>query len=81
MTRIERLQARMAETGTDLVMLAPDAHMAWLLDVRPHADERALFACVSRRKVAFLMPALEAESAREQTDLPFHEWAESSCSR
>lgn len=76
MTRIERLQARMAETGTDLVVLAPGAHMAWLLDVRPHGDERALFACISQSKVAFLMPALEVDSAREQTDLPFHEWAD-----
>ncbi|MEM9577966.1 MAG: M24 family metallopeptidase [Pseudomonadota bacterium] len=76
MTRIGRLQARMAETCTDLVVLAPGAHMAWLLDVRPHADERALFACISQRKAAFLMPALEADSARQQTDLPFYEWAD-----
>ncbi len=76
MTRITRLQTRMAETGTDLVVLAPGAHMAWLLDVRPHADERAVLACISQAGVGFLMPALEADSAREQTDLPFYEWAD-----
>ncbi|MCV6594466.1 MAG: Xaa-Pro peptidase family protein [Silicimonas sp.] len=76
MTRIARLQARMKETGTDLVVLAPGAHMAWLMDVRPHADERAVLACISQSTTAFLMPALEADSAREQTDLPFYEWAD-----
>ncbi|MEM9792262.1 MAG: Xaa-Pro peptidase family protein [Pseudomonadota bacterium] len=76
MTRIDRLQARMVETGTDLVVLAPGAHLVWLMDVRPHADERAVLACISQNGVGFLMPALEADSAREQTDLPFFEWAD-----
>ena len=39
-TRLDDLQSRMAETETDLVVLAPGAHMGWALDVRPHADER-----------------------------------------
>ena len=60
MTRIDRLQTRMAETETDLVVLAPGAHMAWLMEVHPHADERAVLACISRTGAALLMPVLEA---------------------
>lgn len=66
----------MDETGTDLVVLGPGAHLGWLLDVRPHADERPCLAFVARDDVAFLMPALEADSVRAKTDLPFHEWAD-----
>ncbi|SHJ28143.1 M24 family metallopeptidase [Wenxinia saemankumensis] len=75
-TRIPELQAKMAETETDLVVLAPGAHMVWALDVRPHADERPCLAFVSQNGAVFLMPALEAESARAQTDLPFHTWSD-----
>ena len=76
MHRLDRLRTRMAEAGVDLVALAPGAHLSWLLDVRPHADERPLLACITASHVGFLMPALEAESARQQTDLPFYEWAD-----
>lgn len=74
--RLNRLRAAMAEEGVDLVVLAPGAHMAWLLDVRPHADERPVLACVTAEDAAFLMPALEADSARGQTDLPFFPWTD-----
>ena len=62
--------------GVDLVALAPGAHMGWLLDVHPHADERPLLFCVTADNAGFLMPALEADSARQQTDMPFYEWAD-----
>lgn len=39
-TRLAKLRARMAETGTDLVALGPSSHMAWLSGVHPHGDER-----------------------------------------
>ncbi len=74
MDRIERLRSVMAAEGVDLVALGPGAHMAWLLDTRPHGDERPLLACISQSGIGFLMPALEAESARTQTDLPFYTW-------
>ena len=64
----------MAAEDVDLVVLGPGAHLAWLLGVRPHADERPLFLCVTADGAGFLMPALEAESARRQTDLPFFDW-------
>lgn len=76
MDRLTILRAKMVEEGVDLVTLGPGAHLAWLTDVRPHADERALLFCVTAKDAAFLMPSLEVDSARRQTDLPFFEWSD-----
>ena len=73
-TRLLRLRARMAETGTDLVALGPSSHMAWLSGVNPHGDERPVLLLVSPRHAGFLMPALNADAARAATDLPFRTW-------
>ncbi len=54
--------------------LGPGAHMHWLLGFHPHPDERPCLVCVTQTGAAFLMPALNAEGTRTQTDLPFHEW-------
>lgn len=75
-TRLDRLRARMRETGTDLVALAPGAHMDWLLGYHPHPDERPCLLCVTPERAAWLMPALNAEGTREHTDLPFYPWAD-----
>ncbi|RMA42272.1 M24 family metallopeptidase [Rhodophyticola porphyridii] len=74
MDRLNRLRQAMKTEGVDLVALGPGAHMAWLLDVRPHGDERPLVACITADHAGFLMPGLEADSARQQTDLPFFPW-------
>ncbi|MEP4196923.1 MAG: Xaa-Pro peptidase family protein [Aliishimia sp.] len=76
MSRLNHLRETMAEQGVDLLAIGPGAHLAWLLDVRPHADERPLLFCVTQSYAGFLMPALEAESAAQQTDLPFHTWGD-----
>jgi Xaa-Pro dipeptidase len=76
MTRLDRLRQTMVEQDVDLVALGPNAHLAWLLDVRPHGDERPLLLCVTQCYAGFLMPSLEVESARTQTDLPFHTWSD-----
>ncbi|MEM7696246.1 MAG: M24 family metallopeptidase [Pseudomonadota bacterium] len=76
MTRLDRLRGQMAATHIDLVALAPGAHLAWLFGLKPHADERPLLACVSATGVGFLMPALEADSLRQHTDLPFFPWSD-----
>ena len=72
--RLDNLRASMATEGIDLVVLGPGAHLAWALDVRPHADERPILFCLTATGAGFLMPALEADSARQQTDLPFFAW-------
>ncbi|MEM6696615.1 MAG: Xaa-Pro peptidase family protein [Pseudomonadota bacterium] len=74
--RLDPLRAIMTRTGVDLVVLAPGAHLSWLLGLRPHADERPLLFCVTATGEGFLMPSLEAESLRQHTDLPFYEWAD-----
>lgn len=74
--RLARLQAKLREEAIDLLALAPGAHLEWLLGFNPHGDERALLFCVTPTKSGFLMPALEADSARQHTDLPFVTWAD-----
>jgi len=75
-SRLERLRARMAETDTDLVVVGPSSHMMWLTGVSPHGDERPVFLVVTAYYAGFLMPSLNADAAREDTDLPFHTWTD-----
>lgn len=74
--RLSRLRSIMQRERVDIAALAPGAHMAWLLNVRPHADERACIAVISQEREAFLMPALEADSVRKQTDCTFYTWTD-----
>ena len=74
--RLARLRARMAETNTDLVALGPSSHMMWLSGVNPHGDERPVMLLVSQSHAGFLMPALNADAARQATDLPFEPWSD-----
>ena len=48
MSRLDQLRETMAEEGVDLVAMGPGAHLAWLLDMRPHGDERHLLLCVTQ---------------------------------
>ncbi|MDF1729185.1 MAG: Xaa-Pro peptidase family protein [Sulfitobacter sp.] len=72
--RLTALRDTMNTRNVDLVVLGPGAHLAWLTGLRPHGDERPLLFCVTQDYAGFLMPSLEAESARQHTDLPFHTW-------
>jgi Xaa-Pro aminopeptidase len=74
--RLTRLRTRMAETGTDLVALGPTSHMVWLSGADPHGDERPVMLLVSQAHAGFLMPALNANSVRQATDLPFETWTD-----
>jgi len=74
MDRLAKLRAKMIDEGVDLVALGPGAHLEWLTGMHPHADERPLIFCITADHAGLLMPALETESARRQTDLPFFEW-------
>ena len=76
MRRLDLLRHVMAKQNVDLIVLGPNAHLAWLLDIRPHGDERPLLLCVTKSYAGFLMPQLEAESAAQQTNLPFHTWGD-----
>lgn len=72
--RLVSVRQKMAETGTDLVVLGPGAHMQWLLGFHPHPDERPCLLLVGRKNEAFLMPALNSAGARELTDIVFYSW-------
>jgi Xaa-Pro dipeptidase len=74
--RLTRLRARMAETGTDLCAIGPTSHMRWLLGLDPHGDERPVMLLVSPDHAGLLIPGLNADSARQATDVPFHTWTD-----
>jgi Xaa-Pro aminopeptidase len=73
---MKHLRERMAETGTDLVVVGPSSHMVWLAGLSPHGDERPVMLMVSHDFAGLLMPALNAESSRQHTDLPFFPWSD-----
>jgi len=74
--RISLLREKMRANNIDFLALGPGAHMKWLIGYLPHADERPCLLCVSDSNTAMLMPGLNAQSARENTSLPFFEWAD-----
>lgn len=74
--RLARLRHLMAASGTDLVALGPSSHMVYLTGLSPHGDERPVMLLVGRERAGFLMPALNADSSRAKTDLPFFPWSD-----
>ena len=78
MEKIDKLRLLMKETDVDLIVLSPGANLNWLLGINPHADERPLLFFLTQSKSGFLMPELEAESARQHTDIDFYNWADAS---
>ena len=78
MDKIDKLRITMKEQNVDLIVLSPGANMNWLLGVNPHADERPLLFFLTLSDSAFLMPELEAESARQHTDIKFYNWSDAS---
>ncbi len=78
MDKIDKLRVKMKEQNVDLIVLSPGANLNWLLGVNPHADERPLLFFLTLSGSAFLMPELEAESARQHTDIKFYNWSDAS---
>jgi Xaa-Pro aminopeptidase len=74
--RMKRLTERMSDTNTDAVFIGPTSNMAWLAGFDPHGDERPVLLVVGPKSAAFLMPSLNADSARQHTDIPFFTWAD-----
>jgi Xaa-Pro dipeptidase len=74
--RLSRLRARMQSTETDMVVLGPSSHMVWLSGLSPHGDERPVLLVVTQNFAGLLMPALNADSSRAVTDLPFFSWTD-----
>lgn len=74
--RMAALRARMAETRTDLVAVGPSSHMVYMAGLEPHGDERPVMLLVTQSYAGFLMPALNVDSVRTHTDLPFLAWTD-----
>ncbi|MDW6022590.1 aminopeptidase P family protein [Mesorhizobium sp. BAC0120] len=74
--RLQALRGKMSEAEVELVALGPGSHMQWVVGFHPHADERPCLLLIGPEKEAFLMPALNAEGSREETDIEFHTWAD-----
>jgi len=74
--RLARLRRQMEQSRTDLVVLGPSSHMVWLAGLSPHGDERPVMLMVSRAATGMLMPALNADSQRPLTNVPFFTWAD-----
>ena len=73
-SRLTRLRQRMADTGVELVVAGPSSHMMWLTGLSPHGDERPVMLMITAASAGFLIPGLNADSARQKTDLPFFCW-------
>ena len=58
--RRERVRARMAAVGVDLLAVAPGADLRYLLGVTPHPDERCCIVLLGPERIACCMPALNA---------------------
>jgi Xaa-Pro aminopeptidase len=74
--RLAALRASMLAEGVDAVVLGPSSHMVWLSGLSPHGDERPVLLVVTQGFAGFLMPALNADSSRAITELPFYPWAD-----
>ncbi len=72
--RLTRLREKMRASETDLVAVGPTSHLAWLTGLDPHGDERPVLLLITQGDAEFLMPALNADSVRQHTDLPFTTW-------
>jgi hypothetical protein len=73
---LQTLQSMLRQNRVDAVALGPGPQMAYVANVRPHADERPCLLVVTPTGAAFLMPELNAEEMRRQTDLPFFTYAD-----
>lgn len=74
--RLKALRGKMKAAEVDLVALGPGSHMQWVAGFHPHADERPCLLLIGPEKETFLMPVLNAEGSREETDIEFHTWAD-----
>ncbi|MDC9824204.1 Xaa-Pro peptidase family protein [Devosia sp. ZB163] len=74
--RLAGLRERMKAQDVDLVALAPSPHMDWLVGFHPLLCERPCLLLVGPEREAFLMPALNADGSREETEIPFRVWAD-----
>jgi Xaa-Pro aminopeptidase len=74
--RLARLQAQAAETGVDLVALAPTPNMRYLLGFAPLADERLCTLLVTPHNTCLVAPDLTAPQIEARTGMSTIRWAD-----
>ncbi len=74
--RLAEVRVQMREKGVDLIAVGPGSHMEWLVGFHPHPDERPCMLLVGLEKEFFLMPYLNAQGSRQNTDIEFHTWGD-----
>lgn len=74
--KLGELRKTMRDAAVDLVVLGPGSHQDWLVGFHTYPDERPCLLLVGREREAFLMPALNMQEARKQTDIHFEVWSD-----
>ena len=74
--RRKKVQAILAEKGVNLLAVGPSENMSYMLGFHTHADERPCLLMLSPKSSGFLMPALNAEDAKQKTQLSMVTWAD-----
>ncbi len=75
-TRLAALRALMRETGTDLVVLGPGGNQQWLVGFHTYPDERPALMLIGLQEEAFVMPALNADEARQHAAFHYEIWSD-----
>jgi Xaa-Pro aminopeptidase len=74
--RRRRAGQELARQGLDLLVIGPGENMTYLLGFHPHPDERPCLLLLTPDDEAFLMPELNAEEARQHTDVPMETYSD-----
>jgi Xaa-Pro aminopeptidase len=75
-TRINALQAKLEEKGTDCALIGPTTNMRYLLGGAPHADERLCLLLVTPDAAQIVAPELNAEMLSAMSDVNMLTWSD-----
>lgn len=64
------------QNGVELLALGPTDNMTYLHGFHPHPDERSCLYLITPNSEGFLMPKLNAEEARQRTEVPMETYAD-----
>jgi Xaa-Pro aminopeptidase len=76
--RLTHLQAQVAETGVDLLAIAPTPNMRYLLGFAPLADERLCLLLVTPQTIRLVAPELTAQQIEARTGMEAIRWDDAS---
>lgn len=74
--RRKRLQAQLAQSGVDLIAIAPTPNMTYLLGFAPKYDERICLLLVTPQDARLVVPHLNAGQVESHTGLTAIRWTD-----